>query len=338
MAEPVSTGLLVAAAAGPVVGGLIGGMSASKGRREQQKMIKRAIAELQAVGLPPNLSREIIFKEFERVGILTPQLEEDIQVSASEVANLTEDPLLRINQLQALDMMKQRAKTGFGPQEMAAQAQITTNAARNAEAKRQQVISDAARKGMDRSGAGLVAQLLAAQSGDELVSSEGDRLMSMMADRIRQGASDLASTSSQVRSQDFQAELARRQAADERNRFIAQNSIARQRSNVDRLNQAQLANLSEQQRVADTNTQMANAERLRQVQAQRDYWQDRFSYGSAMANARLGAASSAGAQAQAQANMFQGIGNAIGTGLGGIASYQQNQAALDAYKKANGIS
>lgn len=321
--EP-TTALAISAAA-PVVGGLVGNIMGSSDRKRAQKMIKQALAELKAVGLPPNLSREIVFREFERVGILTPQLEEDIQVAESEVAQLQEDQGLRDSQLEALNVFRQQGKAGFSPEERAAMNQLRQQQMVDEQAKRQQILADARRSGMGGSGASLVAQLQASQSGADRASMEGDRLAAMMAQRIREGAQGMSGVSSQIREQDFQANLTRRQAMDERNRFLAQNSISRQRGNIDRLNQAQMMNLSDQQRVADTNTQMANAEKLRQVQAQRDYWQDRLGYGQAMANARLGQASNYQAQADRTADMFAGIGTAVGTGLGGYANYQMLQ-------------
>lgn len=319
-------GMAIASAAAPIVGGLIGNLMGASDRKKAQQMMKKAVAELQAAGFPPDQSKEIIFKEFESAGILTPQMEEDVQVAASEVAQLQEDPILRNIQLEALNVFKQQGRTGFGPEERAAFNQMRQSQQTDVEAKRQQILSDARRSGMGGSGASLVAQLQASQSGADRASMEGDRLASMMAERIRSGASSMADVSSGIRSQDFQAEMSRRQAQDERNRFLAENSISRQRANIDRANSAQAVNLAERQRIQDANMQLANAEKLRQVDAQRQYWADKMDRASALSNAYTGQANNLRGQAQQTQQMFQGIGTAAGTGIAGYAQNKQDTA------------
>jgi hypothetical protein len=330
------TMMAVASVAAPVVGGLVGNIMGAKDRKRAQKMVAEAIKELQSVGLPPDLSKEIIYQQFQSAGILTPQLEQDIQVAESSVSKLKEDEGLRSAQKEALNIFRQQGKTGFGPEERAAFNQLRQANQQDIEAKRQQILADARRTGMAGSGASLVAQLQAAQAGADRASSEGDRLAAMMAERIRSSASGMADVASSVRGQDFQAEMARRQAEDARNMFLAQNSIARQRANIDRLNQAQQMNLVEQQRIMDANTQLANAEKLRQVQAQRDYWQDRLGYSQALANARLGQASQYQSRAAETAGMFQGIGSAIGGGINAYANMQNQNRMMSLLEKQYG--
>lgn len=312
--------LAAATVAAPVVAGAIGSIASAGDRREQKKMIKRAMKELEKVGVPPDLSGPLLLQEFERTGIYTPELEEDLSSSMEEsaVSKIQEDPELRKAQLDALTSMQSRGKVGLSAEDRAALNQVRNEVQRDAEAKRQQVLQSMQARGMGGSGASLVAQLQAGQDAAELASQQSDSTMAQAQQRALQAIGESSNIASGMRGQDFTANQARAQAIDERNRFLAENSIARQQRNVSSLNDAQRLNLEEQQRIAEINAAQANAEVQRQNQAKRDLFQDKFELAQAKANARLGAASAAGQRAQSTA---QGIAN-IGTGIAsGLAAY-----------------
>jgi hypothetical protein len=308
--------------AAPIVGGLVGNMMGAKDRKGQRQQMAAALAELQAVGFPPDLSKEIIFKEFERVGILTPQLEEDIQLAESEVAQIKEDPALRDKQIQALQQLQQRSQVGLSTEDRAALNQVRNEAQRDSQAKQEQILQQLQSRGMGGSGAELMALLQSAQGAADQAAAGSDAIMSTAQQRALQALSESGRMAGDVRSQDFGVESTRAQALDERNRMLAQNAMARQSSNVNRLNQAQQMNLSEQQRIADTNIQMSNAEKLRQVNEKGALFDRELGLAQAKAGARTGQAQFLGQQAQQTQNMFAGIGSGIGQGVG---SYGQMQ-------------
>jgi hypothetical protein len=327
-----------AAVAGPIIGGLVGNVMSQGDRRAQKNAMKKALKELESVGLPPDLSKEIIFKEFQRQGIYTPEIEEDLNnsVAESEVAKIEEDPSLRKAQSQALSMMQNRAKVGLSAEDRAALNQVRNEVQRDAEAKRQQVLQQMQARGMGGSGAALVAQLQAGQDAQNLASQQSDSLMGQAQTKALQALGQSSDMASNLRGQDFNVNNTKATALDERNRFLAENSIARQSRNVSTLNQAQLANLQEQQRINDANTQMANQEKLRQVGEQGALYDRTLGYKTAKANALTGQANFAGQQAANTAQMYSGIGNAIGTGVSGYAQ-NQNATAMNDAKMANDL-
>lgn len=321
---------MIAAAmvAAPIVGGLVGNMMAQKDKSAQKKAMKEALAQLQAAGLPPDLSKEIIYQKFEQVGIMTPQLEEDLNdsIAESEMAKLTEDKSLREAQTKALSSMQQRAQVGLSAEDRAALNQIRTEVQRDAEAKRQQVLQQMQARGMGGSGAALVAQLMAGQDAQNLASQQSDTQMAQAQQRALQALGQSAEMASGIRSQDLTANQARAQAIDERNRFLAENSIARQQRNVGALNQAQMANLQEQQRIADANIQQANAEKQRQVQEQGALYDRTLGYRQAMANALTGQAGYYGQQAANTAQSFSQMGSGVGSAAGAMGSAKAGTA------------
>lgn len=327
---PAGGALTAAAIAGPIVGGLIGNMSASKDRKAARRAMQAALKELEALGLPPDLSKEIIYKEFASVGILTPQLEEDISLAASEYENIKEDPSLRENQLEALNMFKQHATTGMGGEERAALNQIQQAVRQDQRAKQEQILADQARRGMAGSGNELIAQLQSSQAGADQASAQGNELMAMIAQRMRQGAQDMSGASSQLRSQDYQVASDKASALDARNQYLHQNSMARQSRNVDRSNQASERNLNEQQRIGDANTSMYNQEQLRQRTEEGNYWDRQMGLATAKANAHQGQATGYRQQANDTQQMWSTIGQGVGQGASALSKQQPTTSGLSA--------
>lgn len=310
---------IAAAAAAPIIGGIAGNLMGAGDRRKAMQLIKKGVAELKAAGFPPDLSTPLLLRQFQEIGIMTPELEQDIQIAASEVAELEEDPIIRNSQLEALNVFKQMGKMGFGPEERAAYNQMRQQQQQDVQS-RLMSIEDVARREGRGTGDTRAQQLLAIQAGADRASMEGDRLSAMLSERIREGAAGMSNVASGIRSQDYQAELARRQAQDERNRFIAQNTIARQQRSVDAVNEAQRRREQQAMQVSAANIQQFNTEQGRQLDAQRQYWRDKMDRASALANAYSGQATALQDRAANTASMWSGIGSGIGQGFGAYSS------------------
>lgn len=135
--------------------------------------------------------------------------------------------------------------------------------------------------------------------------------------------SQRSNLASGMRSQDMSAAELRAKAIDDRNRFLAENSVARQRANIGMKNDAQQANLANAQRLSELNVSQSNTEAQRQNQAKRDYFQDQLGLATAKANALNNQGTVAQQGAQQKADMWSGIGNALGQGF---AAYGSNKA------------
>ena len=305
----------VAAAAAPIVGGLLGNVMSQGDRNKAKQAMKQAMAELQAVGFPPDMSKEIIFKEFESAGILTPEMEEDIQLADTEFRSIQEDPQLREMQLQALNKFKQQSETGLGAEERAAFNQMQQATRQDVRAKQEQIMADMARRGQAGGGAALIAQLSASQAGADQAASQGNELAALIAQRVRQGAQDMSGAAGNLRTQDYGVASDKARAIDERNRFLNQNAVARQSRNIAARNEAQAANLSNKQRLSDANIGMANQEKLRQAEAERQFYQDKLELAKAKANARTGQQQYYQNEADRTAEMFSNVGKGVGEGI-----------------------
>lgn len=309
-------------ALGGIIGGILGNNAAKSDRSNAKDAMKQAAAIYDQIGLPPDVSKELILKEFQRVGMYTPELEQDLNdtFAESEVGKIQEDPSLRKAQVEALSSMQNRAKVGLSAEDRAALNQVRNEVQRDAEAKRQQVLQQMQSRGMGGSGASLVAQLQAGQDAQNLASQQSDTQMAQAQSRALEALKSSSDMASQARGQDFSVNQAKANAIDERNRFLAENSISRQQRNVSNLNSAQLANLQEQQRIADANAQLANAEKQRQAGAQSDQYNQKLGWASGKSGQLTQLGNYLGdlgnQKAQAQVAMGKGAGGLVDAGVG----------------------
>jgi hypothetical protein len=296
-------------AAGSLITGVGGMIQGHKNRKAAERAYQAAMEKINEVGAPPNLARDIFLEEFKSAGVLTPELEQNINIEASKVAQIQEDPRLKDAQLRALEQMQQAGR-GLSPQERATFNKLRSEVQRDAEAKRQQIIQNMQARGQAGGGAELAASLMASQAGADQASEAGDRIASASAERALQAMLQSGQLGGQIRGQDFTVAQAKAAAEDEMNRMKFQTSVGMQQRNIDRANQATAANLSNQQRLMDANAAMRNQEKQRKLEADRTFWQDRMAMASKQAGMQEGQAGrmadSAGKQAQGWANVVSG--------------------------------
>lgn len=312
--------MAIGEALGGIVGGILGNNAAKMDRSNQKKMMKQMVEEYKKIGYPPDYAREIIMQELVRQGVYTPELEQDLSDSVAESAmgDIQEDPALREAQMGALSSMQKRGKVGLSAEDRAALNQVRSEVQRDSEAKRQQILQQMQARGMGGSGAELMAQLSSAQGAADQAAAGSDTLMAQAQQRAMEAIRQSAGMAGEVRGQDFGVASDKARAIDERNRFLAENTIARQQRNVQNLNQAQMANLQEQQRIADYNTQQKNAELLRQRDAEQRQYTDKLNYASGITGQQGKLANyygdTANQKAQAQMNMAKGVGGMADAG------------------------
>lgn len=314
--------LAAAPAAIALVSGIIGANSAKKGRKQAAAASAAAYAELTKIGMPPDLSKEIILKQFQSEGILTPELEQEINLQSSQVAQIKEDPSLRNDQMDVLNTLGGVSRGGLRTEDRAAYNELRSKVQQDAEAKRQQILQSMQARGQSGSGNELMAQLQSAQASADTASSGADNLAAEASRRALEALSQRANLAGSVRTQDASADEMRARAIDDRNQFLYRNSVDRQRQNIGNKNTAQADNLTNAQNLSNKNTAQANEESLRQSQAKRDYFDDQFRLATAKANALNQQGSMAQSAGQAKANSYSSLGNALAQGVAAYGNYK----------------
>lgn len=143
---------------------------------------------------------------------------------------------------------------------------------------------------------------------------------------------------SQLRSQNFGELSAAAQAKDINARFNAQNMQSIAGQNTNRANSAQQYNLQNAQQIANMNTGVANQQELQNVGAVQQNYENNLRKAQGTAVADQQRANQYLGNAQQTANMYSGIGQGVGQGMGAYAQYGQNQKMIDAmgqYAKNN---
>lgn len=311
--EPISSALLTAGSfLAPVVGGIIGRIASRGDRRKAEQAMQDAIAEIEKLGVPPELYKDFILDKFNSVGILSPELEDEITVGVSQAAQVQEDPALRGSQVQALEMLKERGRAGLTAEDRAALSKIRRDVEGDRSARLERVKQSMAERGLSGSGAELAASLSAAQGGANLQQEEGERVAAEASRRALDALTRGADLASGIRGQDLTANTQRAQAADEFKKFDTANAVNRQTRNVASKNLAMAQNLENAQNIANRNVEMQNAQRAKVEEAKRQKYLDNVERAKLGAGAKQGLANIYGGKAADTAQMAQGIGSGVG--------------------------
>lgn len=327
--EPLTLSLLGMGAS--AIGGILGNVLSGGDRDAAMAAYQRALDEINAIGAPPDLAREIILQRFEQVGVLTPELEEAVALDAPKVAAIKEDPMLRKAQTTALQLLGERAKTGLGVEDRAALAQIQLQQARDTEAKRQQILQSYQQRGLGGAGVELASQLQAASAGAAQAGEEGLKLQAQAQRAALEAATQSGQLGSQIRGQEFDIARTKAAAEDETARARFNEAVARQQRNVATRMGVQQQNLATRQRIAEQNVAQQNAELQRQRSAEAQQYQLALQRAQARAGAQQGIGGAYAGQAQQTAGMWSGLGAGVGQGLiaGGTYLAKQDKKSKD---------
>lgn len=296
---------------------VVGAVQAGEERDAAREAMNSALAEIKAVGAPPDYAREIIYEKFKQAGLLTPEVEKQINLGVSKVSKIVDNEKTKAAQMKALDQMQQRAKGGFTAEDKAAINKAKLDIANQNQAQQSQIIQNMAQRGMGGAGAELAARLGAQQQGSNMLSQQGMDLASTASRNALDAARLSGDFAGQIGQQQFQRDTARAEAEDAVNRFNIENAMGRQSRNVDRSNAANEYNVKRQQYVSDLNVQQQNAELLRQREAERQRWLDQLGLAKAKAGQHVNLANQSMQSAQQVASDWGNISGGFGTMLGG---------------------
>ena len=317
----------------PLIGGLIGNIAGSSDRRRAQEAIAEAYKILEGVGMPPDLSKAIIYKQFQSAGSLSPTIEADIDEVHSSLAGYKASQELTKDQQDALKMLQQKVRSGLGPEDRLAMMQLQNQAQQAAQAKSQQITQEMQARNQWGGGAELAAQLAAGQGS---ANQQAMGALQVAADNERarmQALTSYAGLAGQMRNQDLAEAQTTKGAADEIAKFNQMNSIGRNQRVAANIQDVNRYNLDTKQGLLNRNTDMYNQEQLRQVNEQGRLYDRQMTRAQGLANAKLGQAGNYQQQAGATQQMWTGLGSAMGSAAQAYGNYQQQNAMQDRQDK-----
>lgn len=319
--------MAIGAAAGVGMGiqGLATLYGASQARKAQNAAMKqqaeftnKAIAALEAVGVPSAEAQRITLETPELVFDYAPQLEQQFPEIKSEMANIEIDPRLQEAQATALSGIQQRAEMGLTPEEQAELAGITRKATEVGSAQRESALQTMARRGLGGSGMELASQLAASQQAQDLASQASQQEAAQIFAAKQNALANLANVAGQQRGQEFGEQAQQASAADIIAKFNQQQQAGTQSRNIASQNQAELMRQQGLQGQEEARVAARNAEEQQRVAANQQQYQNQMQKAGAAAGAYTGAgqqAAQAGAnQAASAMQTAQGLGQ-IGSGI-----------------------
>jgi len=322
---------LGAAVIAPIAGGVIGSMASAGDRELAEEAMKKALAEIEAIGAPPDLAREILVENITQAGLYTPEVEKEINLGISKIAQIPEDPELRRAQRESLELLRERGRVGLTPMERAQIRQVRNEAQKDLEAKRQQIVQSMQARGIAGGGQELALQLQAAQAGTEAESQALEREAGLASERALESMTRGGAMAGRIAGEEFERERVRKGAEEAIERFNVEQAIGRQLRNVGRLNEAQLANLREAQRIQEANIAARRAEKERQRAAEAEVYGLQLGKAQLRAGTRGKQAEFYGGKAGQTAQMWSGIGGGVGAGAGALASELGKQQRFKKY-------
>lgn len=300
---------------GGLAGGIIGADAAGDERGHQRALIDEAIAAIQGVKLPTNLTDPIYFQQLQNAGQLTPELEQAMLSGPSAESQVKANPELVKAQTQALNALKNVSQTGVNSADRARLNQIQQQIHTQNEGQRQQIMQNFAQRGLSGSGNELLAQLTNSQNAANQANQEGLGVSANAQQNALSALGQYGGLAGQMNQQQFGQNSQTAQAADLMNRFNVQNQLGQQTRNVQNKNVANQFNLQNKQNLMNQNTGNYNQGLLMQREGAQTQFQDAMQKAGALSGAQRWGSGQYGDIGNQVANQWTNIGK----GVGGIA-------------------
>lgn len=270
----------------------------------QQEQIKKAVAELEAVGIPSIDAQKIVLQYPELVGLETFEA-----LPESALSQTYADSGLGAKQREALAMLSERAETGLTAEEAAQRQELMGQLQQAQQARDASILQNMAESGAEpSSGQALAMRLAGSQAATTRAAQEARDLAVQRDRRALEAIAQMGDMAGSMSAADFAQKQTRAMSIDDFNKAnAAQKAAVAQR------------NLALQQQAADAKTAIANQqEQYNKALIQQDY-QNRLAKAQSIANAQTGggvgnmmmsAANTAGSNYAALGQLGAGLGAA----------------------------
>lgn len=289
-------------AGGSILGGAMGGKAAKKAAssaaRAQAAAQAQMLARLDAIKDPE--LKKILLENPELVGQLSAE-----ELGESGMEDIQLDPRLQEARMGALQGLMQKGEEGLTAQDKAQYEQMLGGADAQEQARQATIQAQMAQRGTLDSGAQLASQLSSSQGSSSNARMQAMQMASDAANQRMQAQAQAGGMAGQMQGQDFARQAQQAQARDAIARFNAANRQDVGRQNLQArqsLENLRASNVNQQQQLENQRQQQMFGNKMAKATGQNTITQSG-------ANAASAAAQQAG---QGQAQMYSGIGSAIG--------------------------
>jgi hypothetical protein len=318
--DPVTGSLIAGSIAAPIVGGYFGNKAASKEAKAQRQLMIDIQNQINAIPIPEE--RMMKLEELKSQGIISPEMEQTFMLQDSELNKYAADPRMKEAQLGALTGLQQEAQAGGLNISDRAKLNRALQESTAAEAgMRGAALQQLSRRGMGGSGMNVAQALQSASMGANQANQAGLDVAAGAQDRALRSLIAAGEMGGNIRGQDYAEAAKRAEAQDMINRFNLANRQQVQSANVGARNLAQASNLQSAQDIANQNVGTRNQAYQYNLQAPQRTYQNQIAKFGLASGAASDMANMYGQQAAATKQMWGGIGQGVGQGLGSFAQY-----------------
>lgn len=308
-----------------LLGSLLGGNQAagSSGAALNDATIANNI--LQSIQQAPDISKPLILQQYQQAGLMTPELEQAVQLGQSAVSQVGTDQGSLNAQRAALQQLQLTGQMGMTASERNALNQIQQQEGAQVQGNQQAIMNQLhAQAGGAGSmqGLQLMQQLQAEQGGANAAAQQSSNVMANAQQNALQAAAQSGQLGGQINAQQFGQGVTKAQAADQFQRFNVAAQQAAQNANVAAQNQGQMYNLNNAQNLSNANVSAGNQNQYYQNQAALQQWQANAGLAQVQAGGYNNLANinegNATQQAQAASNTGAGLGGLAGGLVSGL--------------------
>lgn len=335
--DPI-TGAIVATAGAQVIAGILGNQAAAKDRNQQRKLLQQAVEQYKNMVPPDPESQKVFFEELQSQGVYTPEIEKLFTQANTELAGVQTDPRLREAQMLALGKLQNLGDTGMDLQDQLDVERAKQQYLQESRNQQANITQNLAQRGIVSPGMEAMQRQMASQSAANQMNDYERQIQAQAQRRALDAILASGQLGGQIRSQEYGEKSEAAKAQDAINRFNTQMQAANESSRVGNLNDAQLRNLAEQQRLADTNVGFRNQAQQANKALEQQKFANEMAIASGKANAQAGVANTYADQAKANAAMYGGVVQGLGqAGSAWAASQSPNKTPPAASNSLTGI-
>lgn len=299
-----------------IAAGTVAASMLNKPKDKMSPYLKAALAQIEKVQVPDVDSLKVKLNELVQQGMMTPEQAQASLVEYNAYDDVNVNQQARGAQMSALQELQDQVANGGLTDTTRSQIQHTLDEVNNAERGQQgAIMEDAHRRGVSGSGLELANRLMSQQSAADTAGRQGMDIAAMAEQAKSEALKSAAALGGQIETNDYSEQAQKAAAQNAINQFNATNQQQVTMQNIAARNAAQAANLAEKQRVSDTNTNMTNANRVRDSELLHQNYTDRLDKAKAVASAAAGAGQAEQRASDSKtawnANLIGGVSNAL---------------------------
>ena len=211
--------------------------------------------------LPTFDQTQVDYEDFQSAGELNPFLENQINLSDTDLNNISQEGVGRDAQIRALQAISAKVDAGgLTDADKADLNNIINQSQIVNKGNQERIIQNAQERGVGGSGVEMANRLISQQTSANDLNTRGLEI-NKQAEAAKQAAlQNLLTGGTTVRSADYNQQAEKAKAQDEINRFNTNNQVGQQQRNIQQQNVAQTGNLNNRQDIANKNTVLKNQE------------------------------------------------------------------------------